>query len=83
MHDGTTLVISPLISLMNDQVSALSARGIPATYIASTLDQSEQRERLMRMARGNTGWSTRLRSGCHYQAFAGRWKARLFPDSRG
>ncbi|MEK6536101.1 MAG: DEAD/DEAH box helicase, partial [Actinomycetota bacterium] len=52
MHDGTTLVISPLISLMNDQVSALSARGIPATYIASTLDQSEQRERLMRMARG-------------------------------
>lgn len=52
MHEGTTLVISPLISLMNDQVSALTARGIPATYIASTLDPDEQRERLGRIGRG-------------------------------
>ncbi|MHB0866658.1 MAG: RecQ family ATP-dependent DNA helicase [Thermoleophilia bacterium] len=49
---GTTLVISPLISLMNDQVTALQARGIAATYIASTLSPDEQRERLERMARG-------------------------------
>lgn len=49
---GTTLVISPLISLMNDQVTALAARGIAATYIASTLSPDEQRERLERMARG-------------------------------
>ncbi|MHB9112682.1 MAG: RecQ family ATP-dependent DNA helicase [Thermoleophilia bacterium] len=52
MHDGTTLVISPLISLMNDQVSALTARGIPATYIASSLDPEEQRDRLKRMESG-------------------------------
>src|SRR5271169_6350122 len=34
---GTTLVISPLVSLMNDQVQALSARGVSATFLASTL----------------------------------------------
>ena len=35
---GTSLVVSPLISLMHDQVAALSARGVPATCLASTLD---------------------------------------------
>lgn len=52
MNEGTTLVISPLISLMNDQVTALTARGIPATYLASTLDPEEQRDRLKRMEAG-------------------------------
>src|SRR6188508_507888 len=37
MLDGVTLVISPLIALMKDQVDALTARGIPATFINSTL----------------------------------------------
>mgnify|MGYP003298614600 CR=1 FL=1 len=41
--DGTTLVISPLISLMQDQVEALDARGVPATYLASTVDAGEMR----------------------------------------
>jgi len=53
MLSGTTLVISPLISLMNDQVAALEERGIPATYIASTLDPEEQRQRLARLDRGD------------------------------
>lgn len=53
MLPGTTLVISPLISLMNDQVAALEERGIPATYIASTLDPEEQRQRLARLGRGD------------------------------
>ena len=35
--DGITLVVSPLISLMKDQVQALRANGIPAAYINSTL----------------------------------------------
>lgn len=43
--DGTTLVISPLVALMEDQCRALAARGIPATYLASTLEQSERNER--------------------------------------
>ena len=41
--DGTTLVISPLIALMEDQVRALEARGIPATFLASTLDARGER----------------------------------------
>src|ERR1700757_1048354 len=35
---GTTLVISPLVALMADQVQALEARGVSATYLAATLD---------------------------------------------
>lgn len=45
--EGTALVISPLISLMKDQVDALSALGIPATYINSSLSAEEQHERLL------------------------------------
>ncbi len=40
--DGLTLVVSPLIALMKDQVDVLQARGIRATLINSTLDPSEQ-----------------------------------------
>jgi ATP-dependent DNA helicase RecQ len=49
---GTTLVVSPLISLMQDQVRALAARGIAATYLASTLDASEMRRRLAALGAG-------------------------------
>jgi ATP-dependent DNA helicase RecQ len=48
---GTTLVVSPLVALMNDQVQALEARGVRATYLASTLDVAEMRRRIARMAR--------------------------------
>ena len=49
---GTTLVISPLIALMHDQVAALTARGIAASFLASTLPAEEIRERLARFGRG-------------------------------
>ena len=52
MLSGTTLVVSPLVSLMNDQVSALVERGVSATYLASTLGGSEVRARMSAMARG-------------------------------
>jgi ATP-dependent DNA helicase RecQ len=50
--DGTTLVISPLVALMEDQVRSLTARGIAATYLASTLDPAERSAREAGMARG-------------------------------
>lgn len=43
---GLTLVISPLISLMQDQVGALRRRGVAAAYVSSTLDAAERREAL-------------------------------------
>jgi len=43
---GITLVVSPLISLMKDQVDALAQQGIPATYINSSLASSEVSRRL-------------------------------------
>lgn len=49
---GVTLVISPLIALMKDQVDALVARDIPATVINSTLSWAEQKERLDGMRAG-------------------------------
>jgi len=44
--DGVTLVVSPLIALMKDQVDALHARGLPATFINSSLSEQEQRARI-------------------------------------
>ena len=43
LGDGLTLVISPLISLMQDQVGALRRRGIAAAYVNSQLDQDQRR----------------------------------------
>ena len=42
--DGVTVVVSPLIALMKDQVDALAQRGVPAAMINSTLSLEEQRE---------------------------------------
>ncbi len=50
--DGVTLVVSPLIALMKDQVDSLRARGIPAAYVNSTLSAAEQRQALGDAAAG-------------------------------
>lgn len=52
MLRGTTVVVSPLIALMQDQVEALTKRGIPATFLASTLPSDEARQRMAGIARG-------------------------------
>src|SRR4051794_397832 len=49
---GPTLVVSPLIALMKDQVDALTERGLRATLLNSTLDPSEQRTRLLEIEAG-------------------------------
>jgi ATP-dependent DNA helicase RecQ len=49
---GTTLVVSPLIALMKDQVDALGEVGLRATYLNSTLDPDERRRRVQGLAAG-------------------------------
>ena len=49
---GLTVVVSPLISLMKDQVDALESRGLPAAFINSSLSSSQVADRLARAARG-------------------------------
>jgi ATP-dependent DNA helicase RecQ len=49
---GLVLVISPLIALMKDQVDALQASGIAATFLNSSLDAGESRERLRKLRNG-------------------------------
>lgn len=51
--EGFTLVFSPLIALMEDQVASLVERGIRAGYINSTLSRKERALRYERAARGD------------------------------
>jgi ATP-dependent DNA helicase RecQ len=50
--DGLTLVISPLIALMQDQVGALAAKGIDATFINSSLTGAQRRQRYAEVGAG-------------------------------
>jgi ATP-dependent DNA helicase RecQ len=52
MLPGLTVVVSPLIALMKDQVDALNDNGIPATFINSSIDFREIDERLRQAAAG-------------------------------
>ncbi|MGI9106965.1 MAG: RecQ family ATP-dependent DNA helicase [Pyrinomonadaceae bacterium] len=52
MKEGATIVVSPLIALMKDQVDALHARGLPATFINSSIDFEEQKARINGIRQG-------------------------------
>jgi ATP-dependent DNA helicase RecQ len=52
LHEGTTVVVSPLIALMKDQVDALRALGVSATFINSSLDPPEISRRQEALTRG-------------------------------
>jgi ATP-dependent DNA helicase RecQ len=52
LHSGVTLVVSPLIALMQDQVRLLEDNGIAATFINSSLDYMEMSRRTAALLRG-------------------------------
>jgi ATP-dependent DNA helicase RecQ len=52
LRDGLTIVVSPLIALMKDQVDALQASGIAATFLNSTLDAGDAKARWRGLHRG-------------------------------
>ncbi len=52
LQPGLTVVVSPLIALMKDQVDQLQAAGVAATYLNSSLDADESRSRLRGLHRG-------------------------------
>ena len=52
---GLTVVVSPLISLMNDQVQQLTDEGIPALMLNSSQDAGQQREVLSQLSAGFEG----------------------------
>ena len=53
LRPGLTVVISPLIALMQDQVERLEANGIPATFINSSLASAERARREQAVTRGD------------------------------
>src|ERR1051325_10613119 len=51
-REGLTVVVSPLIALMKDQVDGLQASGVPATFLNSSLAPGESRPRLRGLHNG-------------------------------
>ncbi len=52
LRPGTSIVVSPLIALMQDQVRQLEDNGIDATFVNSSLERAEVSRRLARLERG-------------------------------
>lgn len=51
--EGTTIVISPLIALMKDQVDSLAKVGIPSTFINSSISVEEANSRMEKVIKGD------------------------------
>jgi ATP-dependent DNA helicase RecQ len=51
-NEGTTIVVSPLIALMNDQVSALAGRGVAVAALHSQCEEDQRSETIGRLVRG-------------------------------
>ncbi|MCX7874801.1 MAG: ATP-dependent DNA helicase [Melioribacteraceae bacterium] len=54
MFEGGTIVISPLIALMQDQVDALKKKNIPAEFINSSVPPDKRKQRLQKFVEGKT-----------------------------
>src|SRR5437764_10724628 len=52
VRPGLTLVVSPLIALMKDQVDAMVTAGVPATFLNSSLEAGEARDRVRGLREG-------------------------------
>src|SRR5512138_3153149 len=52
LFDGLTVVVSPLIALMKDQVEQLRAAGVPALFLNSSLQQREYHENIEKVQAG-------------------------------
>jgi ATP-dependent DNA helicase RecQ len=74
--DGTTVVISPLIALMKDQVEKLEEAGIPAEQFNSALSRPDQDAALDRVAAGRSGIVFATPERLADPAFVGLLKAR-------
>jgi ATP-dependent DNA helicase RecQ len=73
LRPGLTVVVSPLIALMKDQVDSMTATGVAATFLNSTLDEQEARARL----RGLYDGEYRLLYVAPERLFAGTFFPRL------
>lgn len=73
MLEGLTLVVSPLISLMKDQVDGAREEGIPAAFLNSTLSSDQSRETWQALASVSSGRSTHRQRGFLSPLSAPRW----------
>lgn len=62
LRDGLTVVVSPLIALMRNQVAALRAFGVPAASLNSANGPDENRNVLAQIARGSACWRSTKRT---------------------
>jgi len=81
--EGVTLVISPLIALMKDQVDGLVENRVPATFINSVLTAWNRGRGSRKFSRGSTNWFTSPRNGSGIRGLWRGFKPACFALCRG